>query len=841
MPSDSIDQLIDSGIGQLQADRLADAQGSFTRALEISPGHSDALNFLGVALFKQNKADEARSALERAIAADPGSADAHYNLAEVLNSVGEANAADQNYLRCAELDPSHPMAWRRLAEARAARRDHRGAVQAASRFMEQTPGDVELMFWTAQQMILGGEVQEASGLLRKAAMLAPDDLQKQVYQFNTAARASDVEGALEGIERAMKIAPDSQKVLLARLLLFSRLGRLQDAVEAGRDYIRRFPEDADAHYTLGCIFESQKELGGAALAFARFIDLKPDAAIGYARLGNVLLHIGHLRDAEMQLTKAIELDEKLVPPRMHLSYVLEKLPGRMGEAMAQVRKVIEINPKDTDAINALATLMTRDGKHSDAAQTYRQALEIDPKSVGALLGYGGLLAGQGRITLAWEHFERAMANAPEASHPCSTALFFANGHPDLSSEQLFVLHQRWARLFRREQAASYTSWNNDQNPDRRLKIGYMSPDLRSHSVAYFLQPLFAAHDKTQVEVIVLDNTPTSDPISLHLSALADRWHRIVGAGAQRVAEMVRDLQVDILIDLAGHTSDNRLDIFVLRPAPIQVSYLGYPNTTGLEEIQYHFTDDLADPPGADTYYCEKLIRLPGGFLCFNPPPPAQEIGSSPAGLSGNVTFGSFNAVHKINYKVIGLWARVLHAAPSSRLLLKAAGLADPETRQTLLDSFASEDIGEDRLVFVERTVGYRDHLAIYGQVDISLDTFPYNGTTTTCEALWMGVPVIALAGKRHAARVSLDILTRLDLPELVAQDQDEYVRIAANLANDRARLIELRSTLRPRMLKSRLMDGKAHARALEDAYRQMWKTWCASSEAARQIPGKSPP
>jgi predicted O-linked N-acetylglucosamine transferase (SPINDLY family) len=290
--------------------------------------------------------------------------------------------------------------------------------------------------------------------------------------------------------------------------------------------------------------------------------------------------------------------------------------------------------------------------------------------------------------------------------------------------------------------------------------------------------------------------------------------------------MVREHEIDILVDLAGHTSDNRLDVFARHPAPIQVSYLGYPNTTALPEIAYRFTDDIADPVGADTYYTEELIRLPGGFLCFNPPQPYMDVAPLPAGETGNITFASFNAVHKINRKVIALWSRVLHAVPGSSLLMKAGGLADPETRESIMSGFKQHGILEDRIIFVERTLGYREHLEVYNRCDIALDTFPYNGTTTTFESLWMGLPVITLAGDRHAARVSQSILSRLGLSDMVANDADDYIRLAKELANDRKRLAKLRSSIRPTMLESRLRNARALAKEIENAYREMWRKWC---------------
>lgn len=834
MKVDSCDALIDTGLQRLHDGDSAGAEAQFREVLQLQPENSEALGLLGVSLFKQDQKPAARDALQKAVDLDPSNADSHFNLAEVLAALDEPKAAEASYLRCAQEDPSHPTAWRRLAEMRARAKDHKGAAEAGERALEQTPDDVDLMFWVSQQMIVAGRVPDAAVLLRSATKLAPDNLKLEVLQFNAAIFENDADGAVEHIERAAKLGADDKQVLLARFLLYNRLRRYKDAADAGGEYIKKFPEDADAHYTLGCAFEQLGEHGGAALAFARYIELQPERAVGYARLGLVLLHIGHLKDAETQLRKAIELQSDLFPAHMHLSFVLERIPGRLPEAIDAIRKALEIQPKSGEATSWLASMLAKQGKHTEAAQTFRQALELDPKNIAALVGYGGLLAAQGRIELAWENFEKAWAIAPTKAFIRATALFFSNAHPALTQDQIFSLHQHWASLMHQEKPHIFTSWDNDLAPDRVLRIGYLSPDLRSHSVAYFLEPILASHDKSAVEVFVYDNTPISDQISVHLHSLVKHWHRIVGGGADRVADMIREHQIDILVDLAGHTADSRLDVFARHPAPVQVNYLGYPNTTGLHEIEYRFTDEIADPVGSDTYHTEQLLRLDGGFLCFRPPPPAPDIVPLPAGESGPITFASFNAVHKINKKLVAIWSAVLRSLPGSTLLLKSSGLADPETRAALLENFITEQIDESRIVFVERTLGYYDHLQIYNRCDIALDTFPYNGTTTTCEALWMGLPVITLAGDRHSARVSMSILTRLGLNELVANSPEEFVSVVAGLAENRQRLAELRRTLRPRMAGSRLMDAAAHTRTIEAAYRDIWRQWCAKRAAKPQ-------
>ena len=293
--------------------------------------------------------------------------------------------------------------------------------------------------------------------------------------------------------------------------------------------------------------------------------------------------------------------------------------------------------------------------------------------------------------------------------------------------------------------------------------------------------------------------------------------------------MIQAAGVDILVDLAGHTAGNRMPLFSLRPAPVQVTYLGYPNTTGLSTMDYRITDAWADPPGqTEALHTEKLIRLDHGFLCYTPPEAAPEVDPSPHRKTGAVTFGSFNNMAKFNAGVASLWASVLKAVPGSRLIMKFKTLSDPEVRQTVIDAFAANGVSSDRLSLHGFLPSFADHFALYNRIDIGLDTTPYNGTTTTCEALWMGVPVLALAGRTHVARVGVSILTGLGLSELVAQSREDYVQMAAALARDCRRLDALRKGLRPRMQASPLMDGPGFARRVESAYRAMWRRWCTS-------------
>jgi predicted O-linked N-acetylglucosamine transferase (SPINDLY family) len=313
-----------------------------------------------------------------------------------------------------------------------------------------------------------------------------------------------------------------------------------------------------------------------------------------------------------------------------------------------------------------------------------------------------------------------------------------------------------------------------------------------------------------------------------LQAESDHWYSIAGKPDLEVAERIRKDQIDILVDLEGHTGENRLLVFAHKPAPVQVTWLGYPNTTGMRTIDYRLTDAVADPPGeADKFHSEKLFRLEHGFLCYLPDAAAPEAGPPPCLESGQLTFGSFNNLAKVTSEVVRVWAEILHRQPLSRLVLKSKPLADQACRERYLGLFAEQGIPADRLELLGWLPAPQNHLELYHRIDIGLDSFPYNGTTTTCEALWMGVPVVTLCGDRHAARVGASIMRQVGLEELVAHSEDEYIALAVALAQDRQRLLALRGSQRRKMRESRLLDKKLFAETLEDAYRRMWEEWCA--------------
>uniref|UniRef100_C6E7I2 protein O-GlcNAc transferase n=1 Tax=Geobacter sp. (strain M21) TaxID=443144 RepID=C6E7I2_GEOSM len=574
-----------------------------------------------------------------------------------------------------------------------------------------------------------------------------------------------------------------------------------------------------------------------------------ESAESQARLKYVdlLLKKGMQEEARTQLQQLVQED----PGCARGWYLLAVLVGEQGhpdQAAKLLRQALRAEPENVKALNALGVALQQMGERDQAAACYGEALRIDPRfqearvnlalflkvgmrlaeaeallsrgialepaSVRLRYNYANVLHYQGRSLEAAGAYREVLRLDPQHLDARQNLLFALHYSPQFSDRRIFAEHLRAAR------SAPFRLPPSPSVPRRggRIRIGYLSPDFRSHAVASFIEPVLKAHDRERFEIFCYANLPRPDRVTERVKALSEHWRDLYNIPDQIAALMIAADALDVLIDLAGHTSGNRLPLFARRPAPLQITWIGYPDTTGLKQMDYRITDRHADPPGkSERYHTETLLRLPRSFSCFLPPQEAPEVAPVPCLATGAVTFGSFNNLAKVTPETIALWCRVLDAVPGSRLLLKGRPFADSGVRERIASLFARGGIAGERVELHPGEPENSAHLAQYGRVDIALDTFPYNGTTTTCEALWMGVPVVTLAGTRHAARTGASILTNCGLDELVAEDEGEYLEIARRLAADRGRLSEFRKGARERLAASPLLDAAGVTRELEAA------------------------
>lgn len=498
------------------------------------------------------------------------------------------------------------------------------------------------------------------------------------------------------------------------------------------------------------------------------------------------------------------------------------------DALDPFRDAVRLRPDFAAAWTNMGNLLAGMGLLEEAAEAYEQALAADPDLLEVASNLGVIRQSQGRHDEALRHHEHVVRQRPDFHKGQHNRLMSMHYNEGLTTDEIQAAHRAWGqRLARELDGAPLQSapCANGGDTDRPLRVGYVSPDFRQHPVANFLLPLLEAHDRREVDVWCYSDVARPDAMTEKLQAHADHWVDTAGMADDILAERIAADQIDILVDLAGHTSGNRLAVFARRVAPVQMTWLGYPGITGLAEMDFRLTDAIADPPGEmegeDT---EQLVRLAVGFLCYRPPvdtPAAKPpLGDRP------VVFGSFNNFAKVNETVLDCWARILEVCPGVLLTIKARSLNDAGTRRQCADGFRARGIDPARLRLRGTVPGLAEHFAAYNDIDIALDTFPYNGTTTTFDALWMGTPVITLRGDRHAARVGASILTHLGLPELIAEDRDAYIRAAVSLAGDVDRCRNYSVGLRDRMRASPLLDADRFARGIEKTYRDKWNICC---------------
>jgi protein O-GlcNAc transferase len=558
----------------------------------------------------------------------------------------------------------------------------------------------------------------------------------------------------------------------------------------------------------------------------KVLDAAPDHAGALGLCGAYLLEHNNPEGALPLLTRAAEARPDAPEAQVSLARALAAA-DRADEALAILRRTVADAPGSADARNELGKVLRDTGALSEALEVFREAMRLAPDDVEPDLAVYSILRSLGELAAARDHVRGTMERHP--GHPAveDSALFIECYSPDRTPEQVRAAHEAWGKAMEARVGGRAAQVHaNVPDPDRPLKVGYLSPDFRKHPVGTFVASIVLAHDPAAVVPFCYASVVKPDGATVGFRKVSPRWRDVSRSTDAEAAALVRRDGIDILVDLAGLTGYNRLRVLAYRPAPVQVTYLGYPATTGLPAVDWRLTDAMADPPGTEAFYTERLARIEGGFCCFLPRIDSPDVAPPPVAANGYVTFGSLHNPVKINDQVLALWADVLEAVPGSRLLIFRTTLKDLEARRRFEAAFARRGIAPERVEYAWEAPD-REHLAVYHRIDVALDCLPFCGHTTTCEALWMGVPTITLAGTCFAGRMGVSVLSMAGLEDLVATDPADYVAIARRLAGDPKALAALRGGMRDRLRSSPLLDGPGFTRRLEDAYRAMWRAWCA--------------
>ena len=579
---------------------------------------------------------------------------------------------------------------------------------------------------------------------------------------------------------------------------------------------------------------TMREAGRAAdaeRAVRVLLESQPRNAGAWVQMGHVLSARGEVGEAEAAMRRAVDLAADPFEALFHLANLMFQRAAPW-EAATVLERAVLLRPDNVAAISNLGAFHRETRNFERAVPLLRRALELEPDHAMTHMNLGTALSMQGHLDEALASLERAVALSPLDALMHDNLLLMMHYSASVAAEAIAAAHASYGQMAIQAAPRRPAPRPVDLERTRRLRVGLVSPDLRRHSVAFFLEPLLVHRDRSALEVFAYSNGPVEDEVTVRLKSVCDGWRDISSLADDAALDLIRDDRLDLLIDLSGHTARNRLALFAARAAPVQLTYLGYPNTTGLPTMDHRLTDTWADPPGLhDATQSERLLYMEHGFLCYSPPAPSPAVTASPVFGGAALTFGSFNASQKISDKTLTLWARVLEALPESRLLLKDSTFGDAPSLALFERRLVAHGIPLERTRLPGHVPDLYSHLETYRLLDIALDTYPYHGTTTTCEALWMGLPVITLAGPGPVSRVGVSLLERVGLPELIAFTEDEYVEKAVALGRDLPRLQALRASARQRLSKSSLLDGPRMAASFERALRQAWNAYVDEAPA----------
>ena len=706
-----------------------------------------------------------------------------------------ADTLDKRVARSGNVDAMHDVARRAIA-----RGDNATAIAQLENATAIRPDDASLWCSLGAAQRHNDDFTAARVAYERAIALKPDYLQALSNLGEWCIAKGDAGEALQWFDRALACAPDFFEARLNKIVALFELARYDDARHAAEELL------AD----------------------------EPDRPEPYLNLGNVLVHTGKAKQAIKQYQKALELRPGYPEAHFNLASLLGSRDDLVA-AIGYLEQQVKDRGESVQNLGMLAAAHQAAGHLTEAEELCRRIFEKQPGNIMALITMGSCLSSGGNSAASLPLYERIVELDPNQASMGSNVLFECSNISSIGREQLFRRHCEWAEHFETPLLAPPDFSGRTRDPERKLRIGYVSADFMLHPVGFLLSDVLRYHDKHAFEIYCFSMVVRAEEVLPQLREGADHWEDIFFVSDEELVDMIRKAEIDILVDLSGHTAHHRLLAFARRPAPVQVEWIGYFHSTGMQSLDYFITDPYTTPPGSGQLFSEIPLYLPHSRFCYGPPAHSPEVAPSPVEKSGSITFGSFNRLPKLTDAVVTAWAGILEAVPGSRLVLKAGPLIDTTVRERLARRFAQQGIPVDRLDLRESST-HAEMLAQYGDIDIALDPFPFNGGMTTLEALWMGVPVVTVAGNSVVSRQTVSALANIGLAdELAFPDVEAYIRGAVALANDRTRLLKLRREMRPRMAASPVCQPEQFVRDLETLYRRMWAAWCRGEKLVSDI------
>lgn len=816
------DNTVQLSIRYLQAGDLDRAEQSLHTLLRRNGRHAWGWFLLGVVRHTRGQVQEAIASYREAARLDHQYADPHNNLGWAYNQLGKPTEAISHLRQALRLRRKFPEAQNNLGNAYLLLRKNEEALACFREAVRLRPDFAEALNNIALILIPRHEIDEAQTLLERALRAKPGYADALVNLSWVYLEKGDWDLCLANALQALQMKPDSVSALNNAGNALLGLNRLDEAVACLERAVQLRPDRADFLNNLAFAFTRQGRWSQATETAAAAVRLQPDLAEAFNNLGLAHINLRRPDEGRTALEEAVRLKPSFPEALCNLGWCLLELGDYEG-AVQRLQESLRIKPDAPDTLNNLGLAYNQIKKPEEARDCYERAVQLRPDFAEALGGLGDVFGALGRHEEAVASYRRSLALKPTQTATYSNFLFTLHYLPSLTPGDLFREHLGWARA-NAVPPASPPSFPNRPDPERRLRIGYVSADFARHVMGWYIEPVLENHDRERFETYCYSNVKKADDVTQSIQQRTDHWRDVFRIPDEEVEEIVRRDRIDILVDLSNHTGGNRLTLFARRPAPVQATHLGLQFTTGNPFIDYRITDAGCDPPGlTESYNTEQLLRLPDVSLCYRTNLSA-DVNDLPAASTGRITFGFFNNFSKITPQAVSTWATIFKRLPGSRLML-VAGIS-PKQNQQLLDAFAHHGIDSSRLTLVGRQ-SRQDYYRLYNRVDLTLDSFPYTGCFTTCDSLWMGVPLVTLAGRSSMARQGASLLAHLGLPDLITQSLDEYVETVVRLAQDLSRLAELRASLRERMERSTLMNYSRFTRQLEELYRGMWRQWCA--------------